>query len=62
MVEGYEEGKRDAWIEALRGRLEGIENKLDEISAKVNHIYGAAAALGAVAGAIVFAASRWIGP
>lgn len=58
----YEGGLRNGKIQALeedvdddRARLLRIEEKVDGLSAKVNHIYGAALALGALAGAIVAA-------
>ena len=62
----YGEGKQDAWIEAIRenvreqvstinARLDKLSNKVDCVAGKVNHIYGGALALGAVAGAIVTA-------
>lgn len=60
----YNNGVQDAWIEAIkenaRVNMEQIQQQIrtlqvtvNDLSAKVNHIYGAATALGALAGAIV---------
>ena len=56
-VKTYDNGKQDAWIEALRESSDRIMHRLDQqavilnaLAAKVNHIYGAAAILGAIAG------------
>jgi len=58
----YLNGQQTAWIQALRegmadvkGRLVRIEAKTDNVVSKVNHIYGVAAALGGLAGAVMTA-------
>jgi len=59
----YNNGRQDAWIEAIRENCRQnvgtIMHRLDQhsailrtVSAKVNHIYGGAVILGAVAGLI----------
>ena len=58
----YLDGQQTAWIQALRegmvdvkARLVRIETKTDNLTNKVNHIFGAAAALGGLAGAVMTA-------
>lgn len=64
MSKTYESGQHDAWLQAirencrnttkeLRGEIKALRDDIKALSGKVNHIYGASVALGAIAGALV---------
>jgi len=67
----YNNGRQDAWIEALResikqqgdrieSELHNIRKRLTFLAGKVNHIYGGAAVLGAIAGLVAAAAVQFV--
>ena len=64
MSKTYIEGQQDAWLQAirdncrnttkeLRDEIKALRDDIKALSGKVNHIYGASMALGAMAGALV---------